>query len=98
MFGSEPGEHRRIANHLCAEAWDPAKGKFEQRSQWNHFLDCVALAHAAANMVGVRILADMTRRSGQKAMAPRVQPAARGGFVHRDRGGGFTRPKGEWSR
>ena len=55
VFGDDPTQHRRFANHIVAEEWDITEGKFKQLSRWNHWLDCLAYAHAAARMCGISL-------------------------------------------
>jgi len=57
LFGDAPEMHRRYAKHITAEDWDPAKGKWIQRSKFNHYFDCTGYAFAALDMLGVRLIA-----------------------------------------
>lgn len=55
IWGHDPRDKTLIkfAKHICSERWNMQKGKFEQLSEWNHWLDCLAGCGAAADMVGV---------------------------------------------
>jgi len=61
LFGSDPLEHRQFARHLTAERWEPrhtpgrgTKWIWRQHRKKNHWLDCAALACAAAGILGVK--------------------------------------------
>jgi hypothetical protein len=71
LYGADPGAHRRYAKHIVAEVWDPVKKTWRQITKWNHYLDCTAGAHAAASMLGVRLL-PREEESSRKPRAPKV--------------------------
>jgi len=60
LFGSEPVLHRTFAEQICAEVWKKQfttgrgwREGFHVASRHNHYLDCLAGAYAAANMLGI---------------------------------------------
>lgn len=55
LFGSNPKQHRMFANHLTAEEYDIASGKWNELSRWNHFFDCMYMAYAAASMCNINL-------------------------------------------
>lgn len=70
LYGNEPRQHGRYASHICAETYDMEKQQWKKLSKHNHYLDCTAGCHAAADMLGVSILGD-----GRSIPARRVEPA-----------------------
>ena len=64
VFGSDAAVHRLYAQQILAEvltrAWQPGKGFrtwWDQRHRENHWLDATAMACAAAEIAGLRIVA-----------------------------------------
>ncbi|HUX17336.1 MAG TPA: terminase gpA endonuclease subunit [Phycisphaerae bacterium] len=84
VYGSNPIAHRQYAHQILAEvlttAWVPGKGQrtwWDQRDRANHWLDATALAAAAADMVGVRIVAAPAPTSvGPRPPTPAVAPGS----------------------
>lgn len=62
IYGTEAREHRLFARHIVAEEWEPGAGRWVVLNKWNHFLDCMAGAHAAASMLGLRILPERAKQ------------------------------------
>lgn len=56
LYGNDPKTHKLFAKHMASEIWNPEKNKFEEKSRFNHFLDCEALADCAASMIGIGII------------------------------------------
>lgn len=54
--GVDPRAHTRLGKHIVAEEWSVAEQKWEEKSQWNHWLDCHAGACALGNMCGIQIV------------------------------------------
>lgn len=48
-------DRREYSHHIVAELWNEQKGKFEERSNRNHYLDATAGACCAANMLGISL-------------------------------------------
>lgn len=86
IFGSDPKQHRLFSKHICAEEWNAEAQRFEQRSKFNHYLDCVAYCNAAAEMIGHRISGDQLKNSEASASMPRrsasiAQGVKSGGWI-----------------
>lgn len=70
LYGNEPRQHGRYASHICAETYDMEKQQWKKLSKHNHYLDCTAGCHAAADMLGVSILGE-----SRPSLARRPEPA-----------------------
>jgi hypothetical protein len=60
IFGIHPGDHRLLADHLCAEFPTPVEGQGRKLNEWrplpnrdNHYLDVLVGNSVAASMCGV---------------------------------------------
>lgn len=56
LFRAEPKVHKTLANHLLAETWYVDKQQWVREHRQNHFFDCLYMACAAADMLGIRRL------------------------------------------
>jgi len=62
LFGDDPVEHRAFAEQIVAEAYNTEKMRYEQVKGYthNHWLDCMAGCCLAAEILGVRLIAEST--------------------------------------
>jgi len=69
LFGSKPGEHRMLADHLTAEYRVRTEGRGRKVDEWklpparpdNHWFDCLVGCAVAASMLGLSVTGPATR-------------------------------------
>ncbi len=60
LFGDDPVEHRAFAEQIVAEAYNTEKMRYEEVKGYrhNHWLDCLAGCCLAAEILGIRLIAE----------------------------------------
>jgi hypothetical protein len=86
LFRDTPAHHREFGEHLVSERWDPDAQKWVREHKHNHFWDCIYMAFAALDMLGVRRLPP--DQPARPQPAPQRQ-TGRVGWINR--GGGMMR-------